>query len=161
MWALPLHWEFHFTLFSPLQDAVWDIATTEGWDLASPVWPIWAAESLLESRELPWLEKFSNSLVTVCTVRSPCLNVCWVTQLPLIYCLPCSLCQSLSPGASGFPTCIHPPVLCTIRSETPSESWCADKVSLPPDLPLQDSNQQKPEAGNYGIATAVLPVACR
>jgi len=68
-WSLHLHGDFFFTLFSPLQTAVWDIAMT-GQDLASAVWSIWAAESLLEPVELHWLEKTSNSLVTVCTVRS-------------------------------------------------------------------------------------------
>lgn len=45
--------------------------------MASSVWSIWAAESLLESSEIHWLEKVPNSLVTVRTVRSPCRVTHW------------------------------------------------------------------------------------
>ena len=128
----------------------------EGQDLASPVWSIWAAESPLEPSELHWLESLQqpgDSLYSKVSLPQCPLSDSLVTHL-----LP-TWQRVLKPFTGCFwflhlhtsLSALHHPKRDTLRAP----------VFLSPDLSLQDSNQQKPEAGNYGTATAVLSAACR
>lgn len=51
--------------------------------------------------------------------------------------------------------------MCFAPAEVRSFRTTAQTASAFQDLSVRDAKQLKPEAGNYGTATTVLPVACR